>query len=160
MSLVNTVLNTIAAEAFKIAMDLPAWVNNLAICYEDLLKAHDKCVFNGNGYDPEWPDEAVKRGVWRIDAGCDAINELDSDKNIALFTRQHFHLKECESAKKSVLLGHYIGQVEMEALTMIDMINQHVIPSAKKADLGNPKKLGSTPPRPSRGAIAKIHFRR
>ena len=156
VSLVNTVLNTIAAEAFKIVADrLEAGEQPLAIA-QDLLKAHDKCVFNGNGYDPEWPDEAVKRGVWRIDAGCDAINELDSDKNVALFEQMGiFTAKECE-ARKSVLLGHYIGQVEMEALTMIDMINQHVIPSAKKADLGNPKKLVDAV-KTLKGAVAKIH---
>ena len=39
---------------------------------------------------------------------------------------------------------------------MIDMINQHVIPSAKKADLGNPKKLVDAV-KTLKGAIAKIH---
>ena len=121
-----------------------------------MLAKHDKCVFNGNGYDPEWPDEAVKRGVWRIDAGCDAINELDSAKNVELFEKMGiFSARECE-ARKSVLLGHYIGSVEMEALTMIDMINQHVIPSVKRADLGNPGKLNDAV-KTLKGAIASIH---
>jgi len=156
VSLVNTVLNTIAAEAFKIVADrLEAGEQPLTIA-QDLLKAHDKCVFNGNGYDPEWPDEAVKRGVWRIDAGCDAINELDSAKNVELFEKMGiFSAEEC-TARKSVLLGHYIGQVEMEALTMIDMINQHVIPSVKKADLGNPKKLADAV-KTLKGCVSQVH---
>merc|ERR1712232_564262 len=35
-----------------------------------------------------------------------------------------------------VLHDHYTGTVEIESLTMIDMINQHVIPSVKKAGVG------------------------
>ena len=35
----------------------------------------------------------------------------------------------------------YIGTVEMEAVTMVDMINQHVIPSCKKAEINLVKKL-------------------
>nr|7U6O_A Chain A, Glutamine synthetase [Ostreococcus tauri]7U6O_B Chain B, Glutamine synthetase [Ostreococcus tauri]7U6O_C Chain C, Glutamine synthetase [Ostreococcus tauri]7U6O_D Chain D, Glutamine synthetase [Ostreococcus tauri]7U6O_E Chain E, Glutamine synthetase [Ostreococcus tauri]7U6O_F Chain F, Glutamine synthetase [Ostreococcus tauri] len=156
VSLVNTVLNTIAAEAFKIVADrLEAGEKPLAIA-QDLLKTHDKCIFNGNGYDPAWPDEAVKRGIWRIDAGCDAINELDSAKNVTLFEGMGIFTAREIQARKSVLLGHYVGSVEMEALTMIDMINQHVIPSVKKADLGNPSKLVDAV-KTIKGAVAQIH---
>jgi len=66
-----------------------------------------------------------------------------------------FSAKEV-TARKSVLLGHYVGTVEMEAMTMIDMINQHVIPSVKKADLGNPNKLVDAV-KTIKGAIAEIH---
>lgn len=156
VSMVNTVLNTISAEAFKIVADrLEKGETPLAIT-QDLLAKHDKCVFNGNGYDPEWPDEAVKRGIWRIDAGCDAINEMTSAKNIKLFGEMGvFNEKEC-GARRTVMLEHYIGQVEMEALTMIDMINKHVIPSVKAADLGNPNKLVDAA-KTIKGAVAKIH---
>jgi len=33
------------------------------------------------------------------------------------------------------MLGHYTGTVECEALTMVDMVNQHVLPSLLAADL-------------------------
>jgi len=156
VSLVNTVLNTISAEAFKIVADrLEAGEKPLAIA-QDLLTKHDKVVFNGNGYDPEWPDEAVKRGIWRIDAGCDAIARFDDDKNVKLFEEMNVFSAKEVTARKSVLLGHYVGTVEMEAMTMIDMINQHVIPSVKKADLGNPNKLGDAV-KTLKGAIAEIH---
>jgi hypothetical protein len=26
-------------------------------------------IYNGDGYDPEWPANATKQGVWRIDSG-------------------------------------------------------------------------------------------
>lgn len=46
-----------------------------------------------------------------------------------------FTKEECE-ARASVLHDHYTGYVEMEALCLIDMINQHIIPSCKKGNVG------------------------
>lgn len=66
------------------------------------------------------------RGVWRIDSGCDAIAQLTSPKNVALF--ESMSASELE-ARRNVLHDHYTGTVEMEARVMIDMINQHVVPS-------------------------------
>lgn len=43
--------------------------------------------------------------------------------------------EECE-ARQSIMLNHYVGSVEIEALCMIDMINQHIIPSMKNGDFG------------------------
>jgi glutamine synthetase len=36
-----------------------------------------------------------------------------------------------------VLLNHYVGTVECEALVMGDMVKQHVIPSLKAADMND-----------------------
>merc|ERR1711935_322575 len=44
--------------------------------------------------------------------------------------------EEC-AARQDVIHDHYSGTVEMEALTLIDMINQHVIPSVKAAGVGS-----------------------
>ena len=49
VSLINTVLNTIAAEAFSIVADrIEAGESPTAIA-QDLLKEHSKVIFNGNG---------------------------------------------------------------------------------------------------------------
>ena len=55
-----------------------------------------------------------------------------------------------------MLLEHYTGTVEMEALTMVDMINQHVIPSCKKAELGFVKKLEDSVKTLKKG-VSEIH---
>jgi len=85
VSMVNTVLNSITAEAFQIIGDRIEAGEEPAAIARDLLQKHSKVIFNGNGYDPAWPDDAVKKGIWRIDSGVDAINEFTSDKNIELF---------------------------------------------------------------------------
>ena len=45
-----------------------------------------------------------------------------------------FTAEEC-AARQAVLLNHYVGTVECEALTFADMVNQHVIPSLQAASL-------------------------
>ena len=42
--------------------------------------------------------------------------------------------EECE-ARENILLLHYIGTVEIELKCMIDLMNQHVIPSMKNAQV-------------------------
>ena len=141
VSLINTVLNTITAEAFAIVADRIEAGETPAAVAQDLLKVHSKVIFNGNGYDTEWPEKAVEKGVWRIDSGVEAIKKFTDSKNTELFEKMGVLTpRECE-ARRAILLEHYIGTVEMEALTMVDMINQHVIPSCKKAELGFVKKL-------------------
>ena len=52
-------------------------------------------------------------------------------RRIKTHTHTHTHTTHTQ-----VLLDHYTGTVEMEALCMIDMIKQHVIPSVKSCGMG------------------------
>ena len=58
----NVVLNTIAAEAFKEACDVLEEAEDFDLAVHDLIKEyateHQRIVFNGNGYAPEWVAEA------------------------------------------------------------------------------------------------------
>lgn len=133
VSLVNTVLNTITAQKFgEIADRIDAGEDPVHIA-RDTLNKHWKVVFNGNNYDPANQQMLTDRGVWRIDSGVEAINVLTNEKNIKLFEKTGVMTKEECAARRVVLLNHYIGTVEMEALSLIDMINQHIIPSVKAA---------------------------
>ena len=80
------------------------------------LADHWKVIFNGNGYSEEWPIEAGKRGVWRIDSGVESMSALGSPKNIALFEKMNVLSKEEAVARVAVMHEHYAGTVEMEAL--------------------------------------------
>lgn len=155
VSMVNTVLNTAVAEKFSEfadAIDNGAKPEDVA---REALKKHWKVIYNGDNYCEEAQKELTDRGLWRIDSGVEAINTLVDQKNIALFEKMGvFTAVECE-ARKNILLDHYTGTVEMEALTMIDMINQHVIPSCKAA--GYPiddlqKSIGEV-----KGVLGSIH---
>ena len=43
-----------------------------------MLEDHWRVIFNGNGYSEEWPIEAGKRGIWRIDSGALTQNTMAS----------------------------------------------------------------------------------
>jgi len=135
VSLVNTVLNAMMAKQFAAISDRVEAGETPVGVAQDLLKQHFKCVYNGNGYDPAWPDTAVEKGVTRIDSGVDAIDTLKLDKNVDLFTSMGIFTADEVDGRRCILLELYVGVVEMEALTMIDMMNQHVIPSAKAAGM-------------------------
>ena len=135
VSLVNTVLATITADGFKAISDRVEKGEKALDVARDLLKKHFRVVFNGNGYDKSWPEEADKRGIWRINSGVEAIKRFTDPKNVQLFSSLNVFTPEECAARKEVLLGHYAGTVECEAQAMIDMIVQHVIPSLKKAEL-------------------------
>ena len=77
---------------------------------KQLLQDHWKVIFNGNGYDASWPDEAGKRGVWRIDSGVEAMQALSSEKNLALFEKMNVLSNKEAEARTEVMLDHYAGR--------------------------------------------------
>jgi len=133
VSLVNTVLNSITADAFKSFADAIESGKKPQDVAAACLNDNWKVIFNGNGYDEANQKMLTERGVWRIDSGVDAMARLEAPENIALFEGLGVMGKDECLARMETMLDHYTGFVEMEALTLIDMLNQHVIPSVKKA---------------------------
>jgi len=156
VSLVNTVLNTIAAEKFAAFADRIEAGEKPADIARETLKKHWKVIFNGDNYDEDNQKMLTESGVWRIDSGVKAIATLTSEKNVALFEKMGVFKEEELSARQDILHDHYTGTVEMEALCMIDMINQHVIPSVKEAGVGPLDELTATVST-LKAAIAEIH---
>jgi glutamine synthetase len=136
VSMVNTVLNTIAAEKFaQFSERIEAGEDPSEVAREALNK-HWKVVFNGDNYCEENQAMLTANGVWRIDSGVEATAAITKEKNTALFEKMGVLSKEECFARQDILHGHYTGTVEMEALCLIDMINQHIIPSVKAAGVG------------------------
>jgi len=63
--------------------------------------------------------------------------------------------EEC-AARQTVMFNHYVGQVEIEALCMVDMINQHIIPSLKAAGVGPVAELAAAV-KTLQSALSDIH---
>ncbi|KAL7504558.1 hypothetical protein ACHAXN_002180 [Cyclotella atomus] len=136
VSMVNTVLNTIVAEKFaefSDAIDAGADPHDIA---RNSLNENWKIIFNGNNYDEAMQQELTDRGIWRIDSGVEAIARLTAEKNINLFQKMKVLTKEECQSRQTILHDHYTGTVEIEAKCMIDMIQQHIIPSVKAAGVG------------------------
>merc|ERR1712241_834409 len=156
VSMVNTVLNTMTAHKFaEINARVEAGETPSDVA-RDLLKKHWRIIFNGDNYCEEDQKMLTDRGLFRIDSGVEAINTLNDKKNVALFEKMGVLTGvEC-AARAAILHDHYTGTVEIESLTMIDMINQHVIPSVKKAGIGPLDELHAAVTT-LKGAVAEIH---
>lgn len=156
VSMVNTVLNTIVAEKFAEFADAIDGGKDVDELARETLNENWKVIFNGNNYDEEVQKELTDRGIWRIDSGVEAIATLTAKKNTDLFSKMNVLTKEeCES-RQHILHDHYTGTVDMEAKCMVDMINQHIIPSVKAAGVGPLSDLEASIGT-LKSAIAEIH---
>ena len=137
VSMVNTVLNTITAQKFKQFADAIEGGASASSVAGDALNKSWKVIFNGDNYDEANQQMLTDRGVWRIDSGVEANQQLTADKNKALFGEMNVLTAEECDARAEILHDHYTGTVEMEALSLIDMLNQNIIPSVKEAGVGD-----------------------
>jgi glutamine synthetase len=115
-----------------------------------------QCSSNADNYDVTNQEALTAAGVWRIDSGVEAMQKISDPKNIKLFEDMKVMSQvECD-ARKNVMLDHYTGTVEMEALCMIDMLNKNVIPSVKAAGVGPLADLEAAV-KTLKSAVAAIH---
>ena len=87
----NVVLNTIVAEAFCEAADILEQADDFDMAVHDLIKeyaeAHERIIFNGDGYSDEWVEEAKKLGLPNIKTMVDAIPAYIAPESVELFER-------------------------------------------------------------------------
>jgi glutamine synthetase len=122
----------------------------------DALKKHWRVIFNGNNYDEAMQDMLTKRGIWRIDSGVEAIAQISTPKNVKLFEKMGVLTElECKS-RQDIMHSHYMGQIDIEAKCLVDMIQGHVIPSVKAAGVGPLSELEKAVTTLT-AAITKIH---
>ena len=58
----------------------------------------------------------------------EALNEFTSEKNIDLFTRHAIFSESEMHSRREVMLENYAKVVNIEALTMLDMVKRNVLP--------------------------------
>ncbi len=130
----NTVLNTIVAEAFCNAADkLEKAADFESACKEyiaETIKAHQRIIFNGNGYSDEWVAEAEKRGLPNLKSMVDAVPALTKDKAVDMFGKFGIYTKPELEAHAEVMYETYAKVINIEAQTMIHMAAKHYIPTA------------------------------
>jgi len=152
VSMVNTVLCSIFASEFSAMSAKIEGGQDAREVAKATLNEHWAIIFNGNGYGADWPVEAAKRGIPNHSSCVDAIAALGSPKGVGLFESLKNEEGTCvmsaaeTKCREAVMFGQYCNVVEMECLCMIDMIRQHVLPSALKAlglgiSAGPPDKL-------------------
>ncbi len=129
----NIVLNTIAAQLFSEAVDALSGVSDFGrACREyteKLLKKHYRIIFNYNGYGPDWEPEAVRRGLLNNKTTADAVPECFKQENIEVFVKQGVYNEREVIARANIQLENYIKNINIEALTMVEMARRDIYPA-------------------------------
>ena len=129
----NVALNTIAAEVFdEIATRLEKAKDKnaeAAAIIKEIYKKNSRVIFNGNNYADEWVTEAEKRGLPNVRNSVDALKAFVTPKAFKLFEKyQVFSHKELHS-RYDIYVETYAKQINIEALTAIDMAKKQLLPS-------------------------------
>ena len=129
----NVMLNTIVAEELcQFADELEKaedFDTALMMLIQREIKAHKRIIFNGNGYDQKWVEEAEKRGLMNLKTTPDALPHYTDDKNLKLFTKHKIYTEIEIASRKEILLEEYSKTINIEALTMLDMLKKDIIPA-------------------------------
>ncbi|MBQ6348055.1 MAG: glutamine synthetase III [Clostridia bacterium] len=129
----NIVINTAVAESLRQFADALEGAEDFTQALHDLIrdtvKAHKRILFNGNGYDNHWPEEAQRRGLMNLRTTPEALAHLLDEKNVALFERHGvFSAAELRS-RYEILLQNYVKVIHIEAETMMDMVSRNILPA-------------------------------
>ena len=130
----NTTLNAIVAEAMCEAADVLEKADDFnAACFKlihDMLSAHHRVIFNGNGYSDAWVEEAARRGLPNLPSMVNAIPSLTTEKAENLFTKFNIYTKSELEARAEIMYETYAKVLKIETQTMIHMAGKHYIPAA------------------------------
>ena len=135
LSEANTILNAAVSKSLKDFADAMEGLSGekfeeAALAHiKQLLKDHQRIIFDGNGYSDEWPVEAAKRGLSNNRNTAEAMPALVSEKSIALF-EEFGILNETEvRSRYEVKLEKYNKLINIEARTCKRMVRQLYLPA-------------------------------
>lgn len=129
----NCILNTIVANSLKefadrleSASDFSAELNKLLV---ETVKKHKRIIFNGNGYDASWVEEAARRGLPNYVSTVDAVPHYTDEKNIKMFEMFKVYTRTELESRTEIILENYSKVINIEALTMLDMAKKQILPA-------------------------------
>ncbi|MBQ9635510.1 MAG: glutamine synthetase type III, partial [Acidaminococcaceae bacterium] len=153
----NTYLNTIVTEelewvADKLEGTAPADLDKaIKELVKEIYLEHKRIIFNGNGYTDEWVEEAKKRGLSNNKSTPEALACMGTKKNVDLVVKHGIFTKTEVLSRCEIQYELYNKTLNIEALTMLDMLHKDLLPAAEKylKDLStaalNTKALGMKP---------------
>ena len=132
----NIMLNAAVAESLKIYADILEGASDFKAELHELIKtvirSHKRIIFNGNGYDESWIEEATnKRGLLNLRTTPDAMAELLKKKNMDMLTSQGVFSEAELRSRYEIMLENYCKTVCIEAQTMSDMVRKQILPAVE-----------------------------
>ena len=129
----NIMLNTAVAEELEQFADELEGADDFDKALHDLIrreiKAHKRIIFNGNGYDDAWVEEAERRGLLNWKTTIEALPHYTDEKNIELFAKHGVYSRAEMESREEALLEEYYKTLRIEARTMADMVREELLPA-------------------------------
>ncbi|MBR2145048.1 MAG: glutamine synthetase III [Akkermansia sp.] len=131
-----TVLNTIMAESLdEVATRLepvagtPAFKEEVHKLIAEMITAHSRIIFNGNGYSDEWVAEAERRGLPNIKSTPEALEVLSRPDTLALMQKYGVLSNAELLARKEIQVENYEKLIDIEAKTCLNMLETIYMPA-------------------------------
>ena len=129
----NIMLNAAVAESLRQYADRLEKAQDFNAELHAVLKeaiiAHQRIIFNGNGYSEEWVAEAKRRGLSNLPTTPDCLPKMLDPKNVAMLTSHKVFTEMEIRSRYEILLGNYVNIVGIEAATMLDMAQRDILPA-------------------------------
>ena len=131
----NLVLNTAVAKGLKrfadALDDLPLKrAREQALLYvKDTLRAHERILFNGNGYSAEWEAEAARRGLANNKTTASALPCMIEQKTFDLFSEFNVLAEAEVRSRYEIKLEKYTKLLNIEARVMERMSRRTYLPA-------------------------------
>lgn len=132
----NIMLNAAVADVLEEFADALEGADDLYDAVHDLVKdtihEHKRIIFNGNGYDDAWIEEAESRGLLNLKTTPDALPYSILDKNVELLDRQHVLSRDETLSRYEIMMDEYVKTLNIEAQTMSDMAKKEILPAVSE----------------------------
>ncbi len=132
----NIMLNTAVADVLQEFADrlenCSDFKRELHVLIQETVRDHKRIIFNGNGYNDQWIEEAEKRGLLNLKTTVDALPYSIAPENIELMQRQHVLSKEEVLSRYEITMEEYTKVVTIEAQTMTDIASKQIFPAVMK----------------------------
>ena len=129
----NFMLNTAVAESLRQFADILEKEDDFSAGVDKLLrntlKKHARIIFNDDNYSDEWVKEAKRRGLLNLASTPEALPYFIADKNIKLFETHGILTRDEVVSRYEIMLENYSKVINIEALTMLEMARQDIIPA-------------------------------
>ncbi len=130
----NIMLNAAVAESLKQFADrlegAKDFEGELHKLIKETITAHERILFNGNGYSDEWVKEATeKRGLLNLKTTPDAMPHLLDKKNVDMLISHKVFTETELTSRCEIMLENYCKTVNIEGHTMVDMVRKNYLPA-------------------------------
>ncbi|HIS44134.1 MAG TPA: glutamine synthetase III [Candidatus Scatomorpha merdigallinarum] len=136
ISSANIALNTAVAEELRQFADELENASDFSQALHDLIRRvvreHKRIIFNGNGYDPSWVEEAQRRGLHNLRSTPEALPHLVDPENVELFTRHKVFSESELRARLEVFQEEYCKLVTIEGKTALAMVRREILPAVSR----------------------------